>query len=639
MEKPNAPARALRFGGCWVDLRAGELRKNGQKIRLPEQPFQILALLLERPGEVVTRDELRQKLWPADTFVDFDHGLNNAINRLREVLNDSAENPRYIETLPRRGYRFIHPVESTVTEIRAPVAWWRARWVVSLFGLAALIAVALAINVGGMREKVFGLDVGPIESVAVLPCKNLTGDPGQEFLADGLTDVLTTHLAQVKSLIVPSITSAMYFKGERKKLPEIAHQLKVQAVVEPSVQRSGPRLLLNFQLIHAPTDRHLWAKSYEVDPKNVQSLLPTVARDILETIKVKVTSEETSRLSRTRATTPEAYEAYLRGRSHQQSGTQHGRTRAEEFFKKAVELDPNYAEAYSRLALLYAHGGAFLAGGDLATRAKTREYARKALDLDPQSAEAYTALAWADLSDWDWVGSEQNFKRAIELSPNFVTVHVWYSEFLAAMRRFDEALVQSDRARQLAPLQPVTLGHAAVAYWQSGRTDAAQVFFQEIVDLDPNYWFGHHLLALGHLQKGRYQEAIAAIQKSMALREASPNPAGSPFGGWRNLGVLAYANAKAGQRAEALKIVRDLERGQKEGRIRAQGALAIAHVGLGNHKRALDWLETWYELHGAGLYAINADPFFEPLHSDARFQELIRLIGLPPERLPPAKRQ
>src|SRR5436309_12463251 len=295
-------SRVLQFGAFEVDLRAGELRKSGARIRLQEQPFQILTMLLEKPGEVITREELQQKLWPADTFVDFDNGLNTAIKKLRDTLGDSADSPRFIETLPKRGYRFIYPVNGAraPAEVQAlpPTDWWRRRWAAGVLAFTALLAVALAGNVGGLRDRVTGrTGLGPIASVAVLPCKNLTGDPDQEFLADGLTDVLTTHLAQVKSLIVPSVTSAMYFKGEHKKLSEIARELRVQALVEPRVQRSRDRLLVNFQLIHAPTDRHLWAKSYE-HTSELQSRENLVCRLLLEKKKnAQVTHKEKSRLN------------------------------------------------------------------------------------------------------------------------------------------------------------------------------------------------------------------------------------------------------------------------------------------------------------------------------------------------------
>src|SRR6266404_1127529 len=426
-------SRVLQFGAFEVDLRTGSLRKSGARIKLQEQPFQILAMLLEKPGDMLTREELRQKLWAADTFVDFDNGLNTAIKKLRDTLGDSADSPRFIETLPKRGYRFIYPVNgpNASTEARAlrPMTWWRRPWAVGLLALTALLAAALLSNVGGLRDRITSrASLGPIASVAVLPCKNLTGDPAQEFLADGLTDVLTTHLAQVKSLTVPSVTSAMYFKGERKRLSDIARELRVQAMVEPSVQRSGDRLLVNVQLIHAPTDRHLWAKSYEVDPKNVQALLPAIAREILEAMKVQVTLEENARLSSSRETTPEAYEAYMKGRYHIRKGTETDRFKAAELFNKAIEIDQRFAPAYAELAVLLAHGGAYLVGGVVSDRALARKWADKALELDPTLAETHAALGWLDSSDWNWTGAEEHYKRAIELNPNLAIGHIWYAQ-------------------------------------------------------------------------------------------------------------------------------------------------------------------------------------------------------------------
>src|SRR5712691_10877039 len=371
-------SRVLQFGAFEVDLRAGELRKSGARIKLQEQPFQILIMLLERPGDVLTREELRQKLWLSDTFVDFDNRLNTALKKLRDTLGDSADSPRFIETLPKRGYRFIYPVNGARAPAEGqalPMAWWRQPWATGLLVLTVLFAALLGTNVGGLRDRITGrASLGPIASVAVLPCKNLTGDPEQEFLADALT--------------VPSVTSSMYFKGEHKKLSEIARELNVQAMVEPSVQRSRDRLLVNFQLIHAPTDRHLWAKSYEVDPKNVQALLPAVAREILEAMNAQVTPEEKSRLSSSRETTPEANEAYLRGRYHFTKGTDADRAKAHEYFEKAIEKDPNFALAYASLAVLRAHGGFFRAGaGPLEAHTQTREWARRALELDDTLAE------------------------------------------------------------------------------------------------------------------------------------------------------------------------------------------------------------------------------------------------------------
>src|SRR5882762_8010874 len=572
MTQPLRSRRIVRFGPFEVNAQAGELHKQGHKTRLQEQPFQILLLLLERPGEVVTREELRQKLWSADTFVDFEAGLNTAVKKLRDALEDLADQPRFIETLPRRGYRFIFPVvgEPIATDVPQPAAWRRARWVVGSLGIVAMLGILLTANVGGLRERVLGArNVGPIDSVAVLPCKNLTGDPGQDFLADGLTDVLTTHLAQVKSLTVPSVTSAMYFKGEHKRLSEIARELRVQAMIEPSVQRSGERFLVNVQLIHAPTDRHLWAKSYEVDPKNVQALLPSVAREILEAMKVQVTIEEKSRLSSSRETTPEANEAYLRGRYHYGRGTDADRAKAHEYFEKAIEKDPNFALAYASLAVLRAHGGFFRAGaGPLEAHTQTREWAQKALELDDTLAEAHTALAWIEMTDWHWMGAEQEFRRAIELNLNYPLARTWYAQFLSYMRRFEESLAQAEIARRLDPVSPDTSVHSAESYVNAGRVDEAIESYQKVLELEPNYYVAHHSLARAYIEKKMYQQAIEELEKAMAMGGRDS----------MSLGVLAHAYARDGRRQEALKLVNELLRPSKGEHVPLR-ALAIAYSG------------------------------------------------------------
>src|SRR5690348_14587097 len=625
-------SRVLQFGAFEVDLRTGTLRKSGARIKLQEQPFQVLTMLLEKPGDMLTREELRQKLWPADTFVDFDNGLNTAIKKLRDTLGDSVESPRFIETLPKRGYRFIYPVNGArapaAAHVHSPMSWWQQPWASGLVALTVLLAIAVAANVGGLRDRITGrTGVGPIASVAILPCKNLTGDPAMEFLADGLTDVLTTHLAQVKSLTVPSVTSSMYFKGEHKKLSEIARELNVQAMVEPSVQASGrERLLVNLQLIHVSTDRHLWAKSYEVDPKNVQALLPVAAREILEAMNAQVTSEEKSRLSSSRKTTPEAYEAYMRGWYHARKGTDADRARAHEFFEKAIEKDPNFARAYASLAVLRAHGGFFRAGtGSLDARTQTREWARRALKLDDTLAEAHAALAWIEMDDWNWTGAEQEFRRAIELNPNLPVARTWYAQFLSSMRRFEESLAQAEIARRLDPVSPDTSVHSAEPYLNAGRVDDAIESYRKVLELEPSYYIAHHNLARAYIEKGMYQQAIEELEKAMALggRDAL------------SLGVLAHAYGKAGRRQEALKLVGELLHRPNGEHVPPLRPLAIAYSGLGDKDKAFACLETAYERRSGALFELNSQLLYAPLRSDPRFQDLARRIGLPQESAPP----
>src|SRR6266478_6987275 len=373
MPIPSTSIPPARFGPFEVDFRAGELLKNGRRIRLQDQPLQVLAMLLEHRGSVVTRDEFRQKLWPNDTFVDFDHGLNNAINRLRDTLNDSAEAPRFIETLPRRGYRFICQVEveaipdslvagekslgpsgndhaGSATPIGALLPWWRSRWVA--WGAAALVLSLLfgfVVNVWKGRFS-SSAQAMRIESVAVLPLENMTGDPTQEYLVDGMTDALTTQLAQMRGVRVISRTSAMRFKGSKKGLQEIARELHVDAVVEGSVSRSNDAMHINAQLIYAPGDRHIWARSYE----GVQASLPTIeseiANDVARKIGVAMTPDSSRRLSMTLSVNPQAYDLYLRAQPYYGLEPREANDEAIRLLEKSVEIDPKFAAAHAALA-------------------------------------------------------------------------------------------------------------------------------------------------------------------------------------------------------------------------------------------------------------------------------------------------
>ena len=400
--------RRVRFGQFEMDEHAGELRKEGIKVRLQEQPLQILQILLEHPGEVVTREELRKRVWPTDTFVDFDHGINNAIKRLREVLGDTAETPRFIETLPRRGYRFVERVQP--------------------------------------KE-------GSIQSLAVLPLENLSRDPEQEYFADGLTEALITGLAKISALRVISRTSAMQYKGVRNKsVREIARELGVDGIVEGTLQRSGDRVCISAQLINASTDTHLWAERYERDLRDILALQSEVARAIAEEIQIKLTPRERAQLGQTRMVNPEAYEAYLKGRYYWNKRTPDAVKRGAEYFHLAIEKDPTYAAAYASLADGAAVTGfwGFVSPEEGFGRAKST--ARKALEID-ETAEAHAALGWALLHyDFDFSASEREFRRSIDLNPGYANGAQWYGMYLTVMRRAGQGMLEIKRALQLDPL-------------------------------------------------------------------------------------------------------------------------------------------------------------------------------------------
>lgn len=452
MPHPPQTAQTIRFGVFEAHLRSGELRKQGLKLKLQEQPFRVLAMLLERAGELVTREELQKELWPADTFVDFDHSLNIAINKIREALGDSAENPRFVETLPRHGYRFIAPVEGspvagrrgdsspphaggdtgataiTVGAGLAPAQRGRPqgaplqkRGRVLALAAAACLALAgliLAFNVGGLRERLLRRPApARIESIAVLPYVNLSRDPGQENFVDGMTDALITDLAKIGRLRVISRTSVMQYKGAKKPLPEIARELNVDAVVEGTVQRTGDHVQVTAQLLHAPTDRHLWAEMYERDARDVLALQADLARAIARAVQVQLTPYEQARLAAP-PIKPEAFEAYSRGRYHLEKWNAEGSKLAVEYAQRAVRIEPGFAAGYALLA----HASIF-AGN----RAEAKAAALKALELDDSLGEAHASLATIRfLHEWDWPGAEREFKRAIELNPNYSEAHHWY---------------------------------------------------------------------------------------------------------------------------------------------------------------------------------------------------------------------
>lgn len=570
--------RILRFAAFEVDLRAGELRKHGLRIRLQDQPFQILAMLLERPGDVVTREELRQHLWPADTFVDFDHSLNTAINKLREALSDSAENPRYIETLPRRGYRFLAAIEAVHREAapaapaetpppsapapagaeaavlapephERPKLSWRRRAVVAA---AAVIVLALLIaNRQKLEDWLSGGRSLRIESLAVLPLENLSRDPEQEYFADGMTDALITNLTRISSLRVISRTSSMQYKKARKPLREIAKELKVDGIIEGTVQRAGNQVRISVQLLHGPSDTHLWAREYERDLSDIVALQREMARAVAEEIRIQLTPEESQSLAGGAAVNPEAYEAYLRGRYFWNRRTEEGLRRGLARFQQAIERDPNYARAYVGLSDLHNSLGFYGLRPPRETYPKAKELAMKALALDDTLGEAHTSLA-SVLADyeWDWAAAEREFQRAIELNPNYEGAHQWYADHLVFMGRFEEGRKEIERAQDLDPLSLIISSDVALHHYYSRDYDNTIAEANRMLELEPDYPLGHIWMGMAYVQKGKPEEAVEEFRRA----------GGVPQGNLMALALLGHAYGRAGHRAEALGVVQALEK-------------------------------------------------------------------------------
>ena len=641
------PPRTIRFGVFQVDVRSGELWKQGRKVRLEGQPVQILICLLENPGGLVTREELQRKLWPTDTYVNFEHGLNAAVKRLRQALDDSADNPRFVETLPRRGYRFLAPIQAvnagevvsianeappaepepafgdlpeakgqvdpsnkTVVfeRVRWPLAWKRSGF--------ALILVLGIITLWMLRPKNSPSPV--IRSLAVLPLENLSGDPSQDYFSDGMTDELITELGQISELRVISRTSVMTYKGARRPLPEIARKLNVDAIVEGTVLRFGEQVRITAQLIQAPADRQLWAQSYQGDVRETLALQKQVARAIVEEIRIELTQHERDVLKSVKAVNAGAYEAYLKGRYFWNKRTGDGLKKAVDYFKLAVEKDPNYAQAYTGLADSYALLGDWEYGvlAPMEAYPQAKAAATKALELDSTLGEAHISLAFSlDGFDWDFPSAEREFKRGIELNPGYATGHQWYAGHLTLLGRDTDAIAEMKKAENLDPLSLIIGADLAEDLIIARRYEEAIQQSRKTMEMDPNFALAHYQLGQAFLQKHRYNEAIAELQKAVGLSGGSTTSTSS----------LAYSYAASGRRNDAVKILNDLKNRSND-RFSNAPEIALVYVGLDDKDQAMAWLEKGYaERFNPGVLM---RPLFDPLRSDRRFQDLLHRIGL-----------
>lgn len=629
----SAPGpRVLRFANFELDVRAGELRKRGIKLRLQGQPLQVLAALLTRSGDVVTREELRAQIWTADTFIDFDHSLHNAIARLREVLGDSAETPRYIETLPRRGYRFIGQVDGAEVQSLSPVFTQHAPPaevpVSPTHGksrkfLAPAILAALLIGVAVWLAHVSTRSTSAasrLNSIAVLPLANLSGDQSEEFFADGMTDQLITDLAKVGSLRVISRTSVMQYKGTKKSLPEIARELNVDAIVEGSVVRSGQRVRVTAQLLQARTDRHLWAESYDRDLGDVLKLQGDVADAIAQQVRAQLTPQQQAQLHGSYTVNPAAYDAYLKG--HLYFTTEFTKPdslrKAQHLFDEAIQKDPNFALAYSGLGNTYiylAFTGAL--PKEPAYRSAKEELA-KAMALDDGIGETYDALGALNWRfDWDWDAADRAFNRAIALAPSYSCAHEDRALLLAFMGRRDEALAE------IAKVEQLDYGFSSASsesgtYYQLRDYPRLVEASKRALLLDPNVWFQHYYLGIGYEGTGNLQEAISEYQKAIEISDGDQDPAVA----------LAHAYSAAGKKAEGEKILRDLERKSKETSI-SPYKLATLYAGLGENDKAFEFLEKAYSEKSLDMsWFLKSDFLLDGLRSDPRFQRLLLRMGL-----------
>ena len=648
--EPSRHTSVVRFGPFEVSFDSGEVRRAGLKIKVQQQPLKLLQILLERPGEVVSREHLRNQIWANESFGDFDQAVNIAIGKLRSALGDSAEDPHYIETLPKRGYRFIAPVSIVDFDVRlasksserltrafasselnpagpdAPLeargmttdSPQRQRWTrrritfATLIGLALSVVAILAILSWPRRPT-------GIRSLAVLPLENFSGDASQDYFADGMTDELITDMAQIRALRVVSRTSVMMYKGTHKSLQEIARELNVDAVVEGSVLRSGDHVRITAQLIQVPADKHLWAKSYQGNLRDMLEVQNRIARAIAEEIRIEVTPREEAVLESAMKIDPEAYEAYLKGRYSWNKRTADGLKKAADYFNRAIARDPHYAPAYSGLADTYALMGdwefAVMSPREAMPRALSA--ARKAIELDDSLGEAHASLAFClEGFDWDFSSADREFRRAVELNPGYATAHHWYAWHLSLIGKNKEAVAEMEKAKDLDPVSPAVNADLAELLLIAHLPDESIRQSRETIEINPGFAFAHNQLAQAYIEKQMFDGAVAELNEAIRLGGDSPIFVAN----------LARAYAASNRKADATRLLNDLK-GRSVPSSPLFAEIAMIYAALGDKEKAMIWLNKGYEERfNPGVLE---RPCFDSLRSDLRFQNLARRIGLP----------
>jgi TolB-like protein/DNA-binding winged helix-turn-helix (wHTH) protein/Tfp pilus assembly protein PilF len=637
-----AMAQAYEFGRYRLDVPARRLLRDGEPVPLTPKAFDTLLALIERRDRVVEKAELMRLIWP-DSFVE-EANLSQTVFVLRKTLGADENGRPFIDTVPRRGYRFAAdvrtdaafiPEQTRVVVPQAPAAQadidapraglpdrhlhrsWQFPVARGMSAVVIGLAIAALAWFGISRLRSLNRDPSGIESLVVLPMDNLSGDPEQDYLADGMTDALITRLAQIGGLRVISRTSAMSYKNTRKTLPEIARELNVDAVVEGAVQRSGDRLRLNLKLVQAAAEQPLWAESYDRSLHDVTSLQNEMARDIASRIQVTLTARERMRFASAAPVNPKAYEAYLKGRYFWNRRSKPDMVKAIEQFEEALRHEPNYAPAWAGLADSYTLIGAY--GWSVPA---DKEWARaiaaadKALQLDDLLADAHTSRAGIAMNyEFDWKRAERSYRRALELNPGYANAHHWYGYYLLLMGRLPEAEAEMRRAFELDPLSPIINANIGFCYFVARRYDDAIAHWRNVLEMHRNYRLLHGYMASAYIAKEMYVEGVAEIQKGLGLSGAGPS----------EMAILAHTYARMGRTEDARALLSKLVR---DGTVPAY-YMSLAYVGLGDHDRAFEWLEKAYREHSGPINELNADPMFDPLRADPRFTALLRRMGLP----------
>jgi TolB-like protein/DNA-binding winged helix-turn-helix (wHTH) protein len=640
MEPPvltMSAAQLWRFGPFEFDERTGELRRGGFPIKLQEQPARVLALLLLNKADLVTREQLRAHLWRHDTFVDFEHSLNTAIKKLREALEDSAERPNYIETLPRKGYRFIAAVSSgpasgpeqtavmdgvTAAESRTANSASEAREDPHRFRRSlGVVAVLLILAISGLGVWKFGFLGGKerseIHSIAVLPLENLSGDPSQEYFADGMTEELITDLAQVSSLRVISRTTAMQYKGTHKTLPQIARELNVDGIVEGSVMPHGDRVRITAQLIYAASDRHLWAEKYEGELGDVLLLQNRVALDITRAVHARLTLLQQGTISKARAVQPAAYDAYLRGRYFFDKRKGDALKKSVEYFREAIAADPGFAPAYAGLAESLPALNWFTGKPPVDAMPQAMAAARRALELDETLGEAHTALGdLLCLYEWNWSEGEKELKRGLELSPSNSLAHERYAMYLQTAGRLSEALLEAERAQELDPLSFFMNRELGRSLYLSRRYDDAIQQLKKSEELEPNSGVVWNWISMCYEAQGKQKETIEYLELQGMAEGASPQEINSIrqaylTGGWTRYWTVWLEHRFADKHANVEPYF-----------------TAVAEARLGHVDKAWEWMEKSADQREVWVIWIKVDPQLDSMRSDPRYKQLLQRIHL-----------
>jgi TolB-like protein/DNA-binding winged helix-turn-helix (wHTH) protein len=648
MVEVPSPTSLVRFGVFELDRRSGELRKAGVRISLQEQALQVLTLLLERPGDLVTRDELRQRLWPDGTVVDFEHGLNAVVNRLRDTLGDSADSPRFIETLPRRGYRFVAPIERDRTPSpaveAAPGASTEPSREFSTSAVAATIApssqrsasrrtrvaigmvvVATIASAGAWKWLAGGAPISRV-TLAVLPFKNLGSDPEREYLADGLTGETSASIAQIDPERLSVKGRTLRYKGTTKTVAEIGQELSVDYLLESAIRAEGARLRVTAALIRVRDQEYVWSQTYEREPASLLGLQKELSTAIAEQVRLRLSADRLSGIGRRQTQDAGAFDEYLRGRYLRDKRTPQANALALQHFERAVARDPNYALAWCELAATYAVSAINGDARPLEVWPRARDAATRAVRANPNLAESQ--LTAANISwwfDWDWRAAEAGTRRGIVLDPSNATAHLTLGHMLSQQGRHSEAASEVRRAQDLDPLSPLIHALSSQVAFQARDYPSAVDHARRTILVNSQFWIGYMQLGQAYERTGESDLALEA------LRDATRFSGGNS----KAVSLRGYVLAKTGRIAEAREVLRTLEAVARE-RYMPPYAIALVHAGLGEREAMFDWLDKAYVARDVHLIFLPVDPKWDPYRTDARFQALVTRCGFTPTAATPA---